>query len=70
MSYKKRNILAAGLILGLLFQQTLKNSVHASEISGITGNNGIFNIAPSDIKGDMGFRKYENFTLSKGILQI
>ena len=42
MSYKKRNILAAGLILGLLFQQTLKNSVHASEISGITGNNGIF----------------------------
>ncbi len=66
MSYKKRNVLAAGLILGLLFQQTLKNSVHASEISGITGNNGIFNIAPSDIKGDMGFRKYENFTLSKG----
>jgi len=38
----------------------------ATEISGITGNNGVYNINPDKINGDVGFRQYEKFNLSQG----
>lgn len=38
----------------------------ATNISGISGNNGTFNINPEVANGDTGFRQYENFYLSKG----
>lgn len=54
----------AALILICSFASPL--SANATDITGITGNNGIFNIDPSRVNGDMGFRDYENFNLSKG----
>lgn len=65
-SNKKKQLFATALVFSFLMQQSLFSEVLASDISGVVGNNGVFNINPSDIKGDMGFRKYENFTLSKG----
>lgn len=41
-------------------------SVNATDITGITGNNGIYNINPEKVNGDVGYRKYDNFTLSEG----
>lgn len=38
----------------------------ATNISGVSGNNGTFNINPEVANGDTGFRQYENFYLSKG----
>ena len=37
-----------------------------TDITGVTGNNGIYNIKPEDIFGSTGFRHYENFNLSEG----
>lgn len=62
----KRKGLAAALTLSLLFQQALITGALATNISGVTGNNGIYNINPEKIQGHTGFRQYENFNLSKG----
>ena len=49
-----------------MLQQTMALSVVASEISGFSQTNGVFNIDPT-AKGDgIGFRQYQNFNLSKG----
>ena len=37
-----------------------------TDITGVTGNNGIFNINPTEVHGGAGFRQYENFKLSEG----
>lgn len=58
---KKKRIVVALLSLTLI-----SSSVAASDISNINGSNGIFNIDPSGINGDIGFRHYENFNLSQG----
>ena len=55
----KRKLLAAVLSVSFVMQQSAFLSVYATDITGITGNNGIYNIDPSDIKGDTGFRQYE-----------
>lgn len=65
-SNKTRKVIAAALVLSFLTQQSIITSALATNISGVTGNNGIYNINPSLIQGSTGFRKYENFTLSKG----
>lgn len=62
----KRKLLAAVLSVSFVMQQSVFLSVSATDITGVTGNNGIYNINPETIKGDMGFRQYENFNLSKG----
>ena len=41
-------------------------SVNATDITGVTGSGGIFNIDPGKVNGDVGYRQYENFDLSKG----
>lgn len=38
----------------------------ATDITGVTSNNGIFNIDPSKTNGDVGYRQYDNFNLDKG----
>ena len=38
----------------------------ASNITGITGNNGVYNINPSQTSGTTGYRQYTNFTLDNG----
>ncbi len=62
----KRKLLAAVVSVSFIMQQSAFLGVYATDITGVTGNNGIYNINPTDIKGETGFRQYENFTLSKG----
>lgn len=54
------SLLAACLLAG----NSLK--ANATDITGVTGNDGVFNIDPTQIHGDTGFRQYENFKLSEG----
>lgn len=65
-SINNRKMVATALVISFLVQQSFMTSALASDISGVTGNNGVYNINPTDVIGGMGFRKYENFTLSKG----
>ena len=53
------------IIVSLLSLSLITTQVCASDISGIEGANGVFNITPQDIINDIGFRHYENFHLSK-----
>ncbi len=61
-----KKMLAAALTAGLLLSHSVVSNALATNITGIEGNNGIYNINPSDIKGDIGFRHYGNFVLSEG----
>ena len=66
-SRKNQRRVIASLLTGIfLVQQTMTLTVVASEISGVTGQGGVFNINPATTKGDLGFRHYEKFNLSKG----
>ena len=38
----------------------------ATDITGVTGNNGVYNINPETVNANVGYRKYDNFTLDKG----
>ena len=62
----KRKIIASLLTGAFILQQSVIMPTIASEISGITGNNGVFNIDPAHTSGNIGFRQYEKFNLDKG----
>ena len=62
----KRKVVASALTFCFFLQQSFCLQVAATNISGVTGNNGIFNIDPTASNGDIGFRKYQDFDLSKG----
>ena len=62
----KSKMLAAALSVGFLMPQTFGLNALATDISGVEGVNGIYNINPTDMKGDIGFRHYGNFVLSEG----
>ena len=62
----KRKVVASALTFCFFLQQSFCLQVVATNISGIEGNNGIYNIDPSAINGDIGFRKYHDFELSSG----
>lgn len=68
MSRKLSKMNIAALILAVSFaaQQSFDNIAAATNISGITGNNGVYNIDPAKVNGDIGLREYTNFTLSRG----
>lgn len=69
MSKKTAKMSVAALLMALTFvmQQSLTTSVQATEITGVTGNNGVFNINPTGANvAGIGFREYQDFTLSKG----
>ena len=57
---KKQLVIAA---MAAVFSVTCAS---ASDITGIAGVNGVFNINPDQINGDVGYRQYDNFTLSQG----
>lgn len=65
---RQKRIIASMLTTLFVAQQSMLLSVAASEISGITGNNGTFNINPGAMipDSDIGYRKYNNFVLDKG----
>lgn len=53
--------LFAIIVASVLTAQT----VFATNISGVSGTNGVYNINPETIKGTTGFRHYQNFHLSE-----
>ena len=67
-SRKPKRIIAAALTTLFLSHQTMLLSVVATEISGVTGSNGVYNITPSALinGSDIGYRKYNDFYLDKG----
>ena len=64
-SGKAISAILAALFLG---QQSMVVPVFATEITNVTGNNGVYNINPESVikNTDIGYRKYQNFDLSKG----
>ncbi len=69
MSRKLSKMNIAALVLAVSFaaqQSFVSNIAAATNISGITGNNGVYNIDPAKVNGDIGLREYANFTLSEG----
>ncbi len=67
MKQKKLNkgrIAVSVLAVCLLATQSLQ--ANATDITGVTGNNGIYNINPTDQHNGVGFRQYNNFNLSEG----
>lgn len=59
----KGKLVVSLLAVCLLAGQSLAN---ATDITGVNGNNGIYDINPTDKHGDVGFRQYNNFNLSEG----
>lgn len=64
----KRKAVASALTFCFFLQQSFCLQVLATNISGVTGSNGVFDITPTakNPAGSIGFRKYQNFDLSKG----
>ncbi len=67
----KMKFVLSALTLCLVAQQSIYNSAQAGMITGIApeigaDGNKIYNIDPSVINGDTGFRLYEEFQLNKG----
>lgn len=61
-----RKLFSAVVIASFLTQQMLILPALATDISGVTPNaKGEYNIDPTGINSDVGFRKYQNFDLSK-----
>ena len=63
---KKRRVVAALLTVCFLMQQSMIVPAIATDITGITGINGVYDINPGAVNGDVGFRQYKNFNLSAG----
>ena len=60
-----KKTLASFLTITMLgFQANIM--VFASNITGVTGNNGVYNIDPVHKSGNTGFRHYNDFTLDAG----
>ena len=66
---KQRKLNKGRLAVSLLaacFLATQSLQANATDITGVTGNNGIYNINPTDQHNGVGFRQYDNFNLSEG----
>ena len=66
LGISKTRLIASIMTVCFLAQQSLMLNAFATNITGVTGNNGVYNINPTDIKGNVGFRNYSNFNLSEG----
>ena len=79
ISSRKRRVIVSILSFSMIAQQSVIPAVFASNISGVGGvtgdsilhganGNNIYNIAPQyrNEAGDVGFRQYQNFTLTEG----
>ena len=64
----KRKAVASALTFCFFLQQSFCLQVLATNISGVTGNNGVYDITPTakNPAGNIGFRKYQDFDLSQG----
>ena len=69
MKGKRSKVVLASLLAGVfVFQQSMLLPVVAegTNITGVTGVNGVYNINPATINGGLGIREYQNFILGKG----
>ena len=64
--FNRRKLVASILTVCFVAHQSLMLNAIATEITGVTGNNGIYNIDPSAINGATGFRQYDKFNLTEG----
>ena len=62
---QRRRVVATFLVAAFLGHQMIL-PVLASDISNVTGENGVYTIDPTAINSDVGFRKYNRFELSQG----
>ena len=58
--YKKQ------LLIAMVATVLSITTVGATEITNITGSNGVYNISPAQINGNVGYRQYDNFKLDNG----
>lgn len=54
------------LIIAAMATVLSVSAANATTITGIQGNNGIYNIDPAMVAGDVGYRKYTDFSLDNG----
>ena len=54
------------LVIAAIATALSVSAANASDISGFSQTSGTFNIDPVKVNGDVGYRSYENFTLSQG----
>lgn len=54
------------LILAAIAVALTASCAQATNITGVTGNNGVYNIKPEHYSGNAGYRQYTNFSLDKG----
>ena len=54
------------IIVAIAATLSVSGAFAATDITGVTGNNGVFNITPDKLNGEVGYRKYDNFNLSAG----
>ena len=57
----KKQLIVAAVVTALSV-----SAANASNISGFSQTSGTFNIDPAKVNGDVGYRAYDNFNLSKG----
>lgn len=58
----KKQLIIAAIVATL----SVSGAFAATDITGVNGNNGVFNITPDKLNGEVGYRKYDNFNLSAG----
>ena len=54
------------LILAAIAVALSASCAQATNVTGATGGNGVYTVAPEKFSGIAGYRKYDNFTVSKG----
>ena len=59
-------MVASALTFCFFLQQSFCLQVLATNISGVIGKDGVYNIDPTATNGGIGYRKYNNFDLSQG----
>ncbi len=65
-SNKNFNLLGLMMVLSIVSNEALTVPVYAnSTITGVTGNNGVYDIRPDKVDNGTGFRHYNDFRLSK-----
>lgn len=56
------------LIIAAIAATLSVSGAFATDITGVTGNNGVFNITPDKLNGEVGYRKYDNFKDRKSVV--
>ena len=63
---RTRRVVASLLTTFFLLQQSMIVPATATNITGVTGSGGVYDIDPTARDGSVGFRQYTDFDLSQG----